>query len=232
VSGVAELARDRGIVLRTQDHAETDRIAVLLTPRGRLDVLAKGARRLERSTGAVLDPLHVVDVIHYRRRGLHLLKEASLVRTFPEVRGSLERATAALKALRWVVDLVPTGAPDDRPYALTLEFLTALDEGLPPLVFTVAYTLRLLSVAGLGPHLAGCVRCAGTELLTWGPERGGLLCARCGGRGAPVSARLWRSLDALARLPLPALARLRLPDEDLADGIALLHQFRVAQLGR
>ena len=229
---MAELSRDRGIVLRTQDHAETDRIAVLLTPRGRLDVLAKGARRLERSTGAVLDPLHVVDVIHYRRRGLHLLKEASFVQTFPKVRADLERATAALKALRWVIDLVPAGAPDDRPYALTLEFLDALDAGLPPPVFTAAYTLRLLSVAGFGPHLAGCVRCAETNALTWSPDRGGLLCERCGGRGEPVTARLWRSLDALARLPVPALARLRLPDEDLMAGIALLHQFRVAQLGR
>ncbi|MBC7220152.1 DNA repair protein RecO [Candidatus Bipolaricaulota bacterium] len=229
---MAELARDRGIVLRTQDHAETDRIAVLLTPRGRLDVLAKGARRLERSTGAVLDPLHVVDVIHYRRRGLHLLKEASFVRTFPRVRGDLERATTALTALDWVVALVPRGAPDDRPYALTLEFLTALDEGLAPDMFTVAFTLRLLAAAGLAPHLSGCVRCGGTEDLTWAPGEGGLLCGRCGGRGEEIPPHLWRSLDALARLPVAALPRLRLTREDLAQGIALLHTFREAQLAR
>lgn len=229
---MAELARDRGIVLKTQDHAETDRIAILLTPRGRLDVLAKGARRLDRSAGAALDPLHVVDVIYYRRRGLHLLKEASFVRTFPEVRGDIERATAALKALRWVIDLVPTGAPDDRPYALTLEFLTALDTGLPSHVFAVAYALRLLGAAGLGPHLAGCVRCKGTEDLSWGPHHGGLLCARCGGQGDIVPAKLWRSLDALARLPIPALTRLQLPEEALTNGMSLLHQFRIAQIGR
>lgn len=229
---MAELARDRGIVLRTQNYAETDLIAVLLTPRGRLDVLAKGARRWERPAGAALDPLHVVDVIHYRRRGLHLLKEANLIRTFPGVRSDLERATAALRALRWVIDLVPPDAPDDHPYTLTLEFLAALDQGLPPHVFTVAYTLRLLATVGLGPHLTGCVRCAGTEVLTWNPERGGLLCRRCGGGEDPVSPRLWRSLDALARLPLSALARLRLPDEDLVAGIALLRRFRIAQLGR
>ncbi len=229
---MAELARDRGIVLRTQDHAETDRIAILLTPRGRLDVLAKGARRLERSTGAVLDPLHVVDVIHYRRRGLHLLKEASLVRTFPRVREDLERATTALAALDWVVALVPRGAPDERPYALTLEFLTALDKGLPPRVFTVAYLLRLLAAGGHAPHLHGCVRCAGTEGLTWCPERGGLLCERCGGHGDPVPTRLWRSLAALARLPVAALARLKLAEEDLVAGGRLLDAFRAAQLGR
>lgn len=229
---MAELSRDRGIVLRTQDHAETDRIAVLLTRRGRLDVLAKGARRLERSAGAALDPLHVVDVIHYRRRGLHLLKEASLVRTFPHVRGDLARATAALKALSWVLDLVPPGAADDQPYALTLEFLDALDAGMPPAVFTVAYTLRLLAAEGHAPHLAGCVRCGTTDSLTWSPRRGGLLCLPCGGCGEPVPPRLWRSLDALARLPLPALARLTVSQDDLAAGIALLEAFRAAQLGR
>jgi len=229
---VAELSRDRGIVLRTQDHAETDRIAVLLTPCGRLDVLAKGARRLERPVGAVLDPLHVVDVIHYRRRGLHLLKEANLVRTFPRVREDLERATAALTALEWVTALVPRGSPDDRSYALTLAFLAALDEGLPPPVFTVAYLLRLLAAGGHAPHLRGCVRCGKTEDLTWSPGEGGLLCTRCGGRGEGIPPRLWRSLDALARLPVAALPRLRIADEDLAQGIALLHAFRQAQLGR
>jgi len=229
---VAQLARDRGIVLRTQDYAETDRIAVLLTPRGRLDVLAKGARRLERSTGAVLDPLHVVDVIHYRRRGLHLLKEASIVRTFPHVRGDIERATAALKAMNWALALVPTGAPDDRPYALTLEFLAALDEGLAPRVFALAHALRLLAAAGHAPCLGGCVRCRGTEELTWCSERGGLLCRRCGGSGELVPPRLWRSLNALARLPVTALARLQVNDEDLANGAALMHAFRDAQLAR
>lgn len=229
---MAELARDRGIVLRTQDHAETDRIAVLLTARGRLDLLAKGARRLEGRSGALLDPLNVVDVIHYRRRGLHLLKEASLVQTFPGVRGDLDRAAAALHALAWVAELVPVGAPDERPYLLTLEFLGALEGGLSPLVFTAAYTLRTLAAAGHGPHLAGCVRCGETKDLTWDPERGGFLCARCGGTAAPVSPRLARTLVALARLPLPALARLRAPEEDLRQALALLDAFRRAQVGR
>lgn len=227
-----ELSRVRGIVLRTQDHAETDRIAVLLTPRGRLDLLAKGARRLEQSTGAVLDPLHLVDAVYYRRRGLHLLKEASIVRTFPHVRGELERATAALKAVAWAAELVPRDQPDNRPYRLTVELLDALEAELAPEVFAVAYTLRLLAVCGYAPHLAGCVRCGKEEDLTWSSEEGGLLCAGCGGKGGPVSLRLARSLGALARLPVPALACLRLPKQDLTQGMALLEEFREAQVGR
>ncbi len=227
-----ELSRDRGVVLRTLDHAETDRIAVLLTPRGRLDVLAKGARRIERSSGASLDPLHVVEAVYYRRRGLHLLKEAGVVQTFPRVRGDLERATAALKALAWAAELVPRDQPDDRPYRLTLELLGALEEGLAPGVFAVAYTLRLLAVLGHAPHLGGCVRCGKGQDLTWSPERGGLLCRGCGGQGELLSPRLVKVLDALARLPVPALARLRLAEEDLNQGMALLAEFRDAQVGR
>ncbi|MCX7750049.1 MAG: DNA repair protein RecO [Candidatus Bipolaricaulota bacterium] len=229
---MAALSRDRGIVLRTHDHAETDRIAVLLTPRGRLDLLAKGARRLEGSAGALLDPLHVLDVIYYRRRGLPLLKEAAFVQTFPQVRGDLDRAAAALRALRWAADLFPSGSSDERPYLLTLESLAALERGLSPLLFTAAYTLRALALAGHGPYLTGCVRCGGGNGLTWVPERGGFLCAPCGGSGASVSPRLARTLDALARLPLDALELLQAPDEDLRQGIALLEEFRRAQVGR
>lgn len=229
---VAQLARDEGIVLRTQDHAETDRIAVVLTPNhGRLDLLAKGARRMEQAAGAALDVLNVVKIIYYRRRsGLHLLKEVELVRTFPGIRSDLDRATTALGGIEWALALIPTEAPDERVHRLTVEFLTALDAGHPPRVLALGYVLRLLAVAGHRPHLDGCLSCGAQDGLTWSPERGGLLCRPCGGSGEAVSPRVWRTLGAIARLPLPALARLRVEETDLERGEALVRGFREAQL--
>ncbi|MFN3346207.1 MAG: DNA repair protein RecO [Candidatus Bipolaricaulaceae bacterium] len=229
-----ELVRDKGLVLRIQDHAETDRLVSLLTEnRGKLELIVKGARRVERPFGAVLDVLNLVEVIYYRRRsGLHLLREATLIQDFPGIRQGLERLEAALLALRWAWELVPREVPDPRPFRLTHSFLYAFERGSAPQVLLAAYRLRLLSVLGYRPALGGCLSCGKEEELHWMPERGGLVCRGCGGQGAEVAPRLRKAMDGLLRLPLGALLRLRLAPADLEEIERLILAFREAQLVR
>jgi DNA repair protein RecO (recombination protein O) len=230
---VARLSRTQGLVLRIQDYAETDRIAVLLTPdRGRLDLLAKGARRLERTSGAALDFLNLVRVIFYLRRGLALLREVELLRTFPRIREELERLEEALVGLQWARSLAVKGEADPRPFKLTLQFLEGLERGWPPRLARLAYCLRLLAVAGHGPHLAGCVACGQAGELFWAPDRGGLLCGRCGGQGEPLADKVVATLRGLASLPPAALPRLQVDEETQAEVAELLSRFLEAQLAR
>ncbi len=229
---MSEILRDRGLVLQTLDHAETDRVVSLLTEgRARLEILAKGARRLERTSGAALDLLNLVEVLYYRRRsGLHLLREASLIRSFPKIRADLPRLEASLRLAHWARDLVPREMPDPRPFRLSLGFLLALEGGAPPETFLCAYKIRLLAVLGYKPVLKGCLSCGRKEGLTWSAERGGFLCRNCGGSGEEVPPRVQRTMEALLRLPLAALSRLHIPAEDLKAIEAMLSSFRAAQV--
>ncbi|MCS7239708.1 MAG: DNA repair protein RecO [Candidatus Bipolaricaulota bacterium] len=231
---MAELFRDRALVLRAQDHAETDRIvSVLSENRGQLEILVKGARRIERSWGAILDILNLAEIIYYRRRsGLHLLREAWLIQDFPGLRVDLPRLEAGLILTRWARELVPHEFPDPRPFRLTLNFLRALEEGGAPEVLLRAYELRLLSLLGYRPVLNGCLSCGGKEGLTWAADRGGLLCRKCGGSGEEVPSRVWNTMGAMLRLSMPALLRLRIPEDDLNTMDSLIHAFRAVQLAR
>ncbi|MGQ9700014.1 MAG: DNA repair protein RecO [Candidatus Bipolaricaulaceae bacterium] len=229
---MAELVRDRGLVLHAQDHAETDRIVTALCAQhGLMEILAKGARRLERTWGAALDLLNLAELIYYRRRtGLHLLREASILQTFPKVKGELVRLEAGLALAQWANDLIPREVPDPRVFRLTLRFLSALEDGGTPEVLLRAYRLRLLSLLGYRPILSGCLSCGKREGLTWSAERGGLLCRECGGTGEEVPPRVWRAMEAMLRLPVAALSRLQLPETDLAAIDALLQGFRETQV--
>lgn len=231
---MTELARDRGLVLFTQDQAETDRlVSVLSEARGQLEILVKGARRLECPWGAALDILNLSEIIYYRRRlGLHLLREASVLQAFPAMKKDLARLEIGLALACWARDLVPREIPDPRPFRLTLSFLWALERGAEPVVLLRAYRLRLLSLLGYRPVLHGCLSCGAKGELTWSPERGGLLCRSCGGTGEEVPPRIWRAMEALLRLPLVALSRLRLPERDLVLIDALTQEFRTAQVAR
>lgn len=231
---MAELLRDRALVLRTQDHAETDRIvSVLSETRGQLEILVKGARRLERTWGATLDILNLAEVIYYRRRsGLHLLREASLLHKFSRIREEFACLEAGLALAQWAWELVPREVPDPRPFRLTLGFLFALEGGGPPEVLLRAYKLRLLSLLGYTPVLNGCLSCGSKDELIWAAERGGLLCRGCGGSGEQVPSRVWSTMNALLRLSIAALRHLRIPEEDLTLMDSLIHAFREAQLAR
>jgi DNA repair protein RecO (recombination protein O) len=231
---LAELLRDRGLVLRTQDFAETDLLVSLLSEkRGRLEILAKGARRMEKTSGAILDLLNLVEVVYYRRRsGLHLLREASLIRSFFQIRKDFERLEAGLSLARWALELVPREIPDSRPFRLTLSFLFALEGGGNPAVLLRAFRLRFLSLLGYRPILSGCLSCGKKEDLTWSAERGGLLCRACGGEGETVPPRIWHTMNALLRLPLSGLLRLKIPPEDLVTIDSLVEAFRTFQVAR
>ena len=66
-NGRVSLYRDDGIVLRTQDLGEADRIITMLTRRtGRVRAVAKGVRRTKSRFGARLEPFTHVDLQLYR----------------------------------------------------------------------------------------------------------------------------------------------------------------------
>ena len=230
---MAHLVKDEGIVLASQDHAETDRIITVFTRyHGKLPLLVKGARRLTSTSGAYLDLTNRVALVYYRRRGLSLLKEASLIQTFPALREDLGKLEVALSGLILARDILPELQPQGEAYFLLLSFLRALDSGVPSRPLLLAFGLKLATALGYGPHLGGCVACGREEGLSWSPERGGLLCRGCGGAGEILSPAFWRSLEALKRLPLFAAGRVRLKQEEIERGLQLLQDFLAYQLKR
>ena len=227
------LTRDQGLVLAAKDAAETDRIVTVLTlGHGKIPILAKGARRLTHSSGAILDLLNRVEVIYYERGGLQLLREASLLYGFPGLRRDPDRLETALRGAALVAKLLPERQANAVAFKLLLQYLAGLEQGISPKVLGLSFHLKILGAAGFRPHLSGCVACGAREDLTWSPERGGLLCRACGGSGAEVPPRVWRTLEGLQRLPLRAAGRLQASDSTLAEARALLEEFTEWQLKR
>lgn len=230
---MAQLVRDEGVVLAREDHMETDIIATVLTKNhGKLRILAKGARRLTSPSGAVLDLANRVELIYYRRRGLSLLREASLIRGFPRLRQDLARLEAALKGLALAREILPEHQAESAVYRLLLSFLQTLEGGGDPAKTVLSFALHLLGLLGYGPHVGGCVVCGATEELTWSGERGGLLCRKCGGEGETLAPEFWRYLLAFQKLPVWAAGRIAMKGEEVQRAWDLLNEFLSYQLRR
>jgi DNA repair protein RecO (recombination protein O) len=183
--------RDDGVVLRTQDLGEADRIITLLCRQnGRVRAVAKGVRRTKSRFGARLEPFTHVDLMIHPGRSLDVITQAEVIRPYgAPLAGDYPRYTAGTAMLETAERFTPMEKePAIRQFLLLVGGLRALgkDSREPRLVLD-AYLLRSLAVAGYAPALEECARCGaanGTRLVAFAVAAGGMVCVSCRPPGA------------------------------------------------
>ena len=169
-NGKVQGYRDDGVVLRTQNLGEADRIITLLCRQnGRVRAVAKGVRRTKSRFGARLEPFTHVDVLIHPGRSLDIVTQAEVIRPYgAPLAGDYPRYTAGTAMLETAERFTPMEKePAIRQFLLLIGGLRALgeDEREPRLVLD-AYLLRSLAVAGYAPALEECARCGATGITT------------------------------------------------------------------
>jgi DNA repair protein RecO (recombination protein O) len=165
---VVGLYRDDGIVLRTQDLGEADRIITVLTRRtGRIRAVGKGVRRTKSRFGARLEPFTHVDLLLYTGRSLDVITQAETIRAYGEpLSADYPRYTSGTAMLETAERLTPVEKePALRQFLLLVGGLRTLGEGQhDPRLVLDAFLLRSLAVAGYAPALAECALCGAADL--------------------------------------------------------------------
>ena len=189
-NGRVGLYRDDGIVLRTQDLGEADRIITVLTRRtGRIRAVGKGVRRTKSRFGARLEPFTHVDLLLYEGRSLDIVTQADSLRAYgAPLASDYPRYTAGVAMLETAERFTPEERqPAERQFLLMVGGLRALGEGehSPRLVLD-AFLLRSLAVAGYAPALEECAVCGspGEPAVQEDSEGGTVKGEWGGGRGA------------------------------------------------
>ncbi len=194
-----------GVVLRTVDYGEADRVVALLTrERGKVSAFARGARASRRRFGGALEPFTLLRVEARERRGADLLAldSAAVERGFGGIRTDLARIACAGYACDLARELVRESEPHPELFALLVDYLGHLDAAAARPSGLRAFELGALAAAGLRPRLDACVRCGGAPppsgRARFHPDAGGVLCDRCGAGVAAAVPQL--GPDALAWL--------------------------------
>ena len=196
------------IVLRTFRTGEADRVVHLLTPDGRVNAIAKGARRTTAKLGARLEPFTRIEAMLQPGRGdLLTLTGAHVLWSGDDLRRDPKRVLAGTAGVEAVVRLFPEPEPDERLYQGLARYLEALAEPLgddpraAADTLTLAFTLKLLALAGWRPEVAACAGCGG-PVEVYDAAAGCAFCAACGS-GVPLDPA---SAAAAARLLAEPLA--------------------------
>lgn len=178
---------DRGIVLRSFDLGEADRIVTFMTEgRGKVRAVAKGIRKTKSRFGGRLEATNHVELTMYEGRSLDTVTQVDLLDAFRPVREDLDRLARVMQLLE-VVDAVSSeGRSDPRLYRMLLGAISALSQADAPLIVP-AFFWKLLAHEGMRPEVEYCASCGRYEdLVAFELTEGGVLCRHCR-RGARLS---------------------------------------------
>lgn len=204
------IVRTEAVVLRAMNYGETSQIVTLFTrDRGKVSVLARGARVPKSRFGSTLQPgSYIQAVLYYKpNRDLQNLSETSHVRVFLNTAQHLEHITLTLRVVELTNALMQQEQHHPLVFNLLVQTLERLNDADTRANNVLPYfQLRLASILGFSPSID---RDSVQEL----PEEGGLLLLDSGaimGHGAPYST--WRRASRAALRAFAICARAELDD--------------------
>ena len=172
------------IVLRRNRYSETSYIVTLFSREfGRVDALAKGARRPKNPMLGHFDFLAHEEVTLFRRErsSLDIATAAAQFSDFPYLRVSPERFAAGGVMAEILLTACQPGDPYPEIFAAALQVCEKLDRGEDVLTALLPGLQTVLRGLGYAPRLDACVRCGIEEPATavLSPGGGGIVCAEC-----------------------------------------------------
>ena len=211
----------RGMVIRTVDYRDNDRILTLFTAeQGRVDAKARNCRKPTSPLLACTQPFAYGESQLFYHKNKYIVDQGEVLESFYPLREDVGRFAAASLCAAMCLEGVQAEEGSAEIFSLlyhTLSFLTYGEND--PGDLAACFLIRFLSLAGFRPAITRCAVC-GRDLredpvIRFLPDRGGAVCAAC----SPVGRRIGKTA-------LEAMRRMLLLDDDQLGRVKLKEELR------
>jgi DNA repair protein RecO (recombination protein O) len=180
-----------GIILKTRDFGEADRIVVMIDRRlGKVEAVAKGARRPRSVLRGPCQAFSYNQFLIWQGRSLDGISQCEVVESFSGLRDDLLKLAVASYMAEMVDEVVREGDPSPEVFDLLLGSFRWLGSAEPSdagvTLVLRAFDLRLLGLGGFAPVLEACATCGlpagewvGPGGVAFSPAAGGIVCPSC-----------------------------------------------------
>lgn len=175
------LQKCEGIVIRTTDYGETNKVVTLYTREwGKVGVMARGAKKPNSRLAAVTQLFTYGYFLMQKGSGLGSLQQGEMISSMRSIREDIFLTAHA----SYIVDLTDKSTDDHKtnPFLFELlhQTLTLINEGYDLDILTNIYEMKLLNVLGLYPILNECAICKQKDgQFAFSIREGGFICHRC-----------------------------------------------------
>lgn len=141
-----------GIILKRQNVGEADRILTVLTKElGKIQVKAKGVRKITSKRASHIEPLNLCSLSLYKGQSLPVLTEVISVENFSELKQDLGKIGFAYHLCELVDGLCPPQEENEKVFGLLYAVLKKMENTheLTPLIHD--FEVALLTALGYWP---------------------------------------------------------------------------------
>lgn len=179
------------VILRGINFGDSSRILTLYTrSHGKLQAMAKAARRAGNRFGSALETMSYVTAVLYLKetRDIQLLSQCDLMRTFRGLTSDLDRMAAGMAMVELVNASTQPSDAHERLFQALVDALQAADAATKdPRNALYWFEATLLDELGFRPNLAACSSCGAMIEPSGRGEKGasislspdGVICQRC-----------------------------------------------------
>ncbi len=175
------LQKCEGIVIRTTDYGETNKVVTLYTREwGKMGVMARGAKKPNSRLSAITQLFTHGNYLVQTGSGLGSLQQGEMISSMRSIREDIFKTAYS----SYIVELLEKSVEDKKPnpylFELLYQTLHYLNEGYDHDVMMNIFEMKMLNVLGLNPTLDQCSVCASTDgQFSFSIREGGLICHRC-----------------------------------------------------
>lgn len=230
------LYTDRGIIFKIKDFGEADRlVSVLGMKKGRIDAIAKGARKPESRKTASIDLINLGKFSFAEGKNLDILTEVDLLNPFEKLKGDLRLSNLCFLIAELTDVFFPDVSQGSEIYGDLKKVLGLLDKKNAGKLILI-FELKLLNISGFGPNVETCNLCGnkikeGIDRVAHSGSEIGFICARHikTKNKAPISDRLVKAIKFFLKSSYEEGLSINLESEDIKK-LGKLHRLWIQSI--
>ena len=146
------------IVLRRKDSGESDRrLTIFSRELGKIDVVAKGAKKPTSRLRGVTEPLSIGQFTFASGKNQKFVTSAQPRSSFPGLRQDFDRLNLGLSWAELLGQVLPYEEPIEEAFELCFATLSELEKHFTPAIALVWGEVKLLEITGFLPSFNRCV---------------------------------------------------------------------------
>lgn len=185
----SDLYKTDGIVLRTRNLGEADKIVTVYTKtKGKIAAVARGARRIRNRLLSSTQVFTYGRYLIFEGKSLDTLSQGEIIFSYQSLRDDLEKMAAAMYVCELIDVFLEVGEANGATFSSLRNTLKLIDQGQIDKALR-GFELKFVQQQGYEPQLTACINCGsfveGAGAVYFSRE-GGVVCSNCKTKFTPL----------------------------------------------